>query len=94
MYADGGNVVNAASGTIDLKAENTVGIYVANGSGSNLGTINLGAPAPSVCRQTEEQPPTPAVSKSAAPIRSAYMPTGVPWSTAEQSNSAAAMRLF
>lgn len=42
MYADGGNVVNAASGTIDLKAENTVGIYVANGSGSNLGTINLG----------------------------------------------------
>lgn len=42
MYADGGNVVNAASGTIDLKAENTVGIYVANGSS---GKINAGSGA-------------------------------------------------
>jgi len=41
MHADGGTVVNTASGTIDLTAANSVGIYVHSGSGNNQGMINL-----------------------------------------------------
>lgn len=41
MHANGGTVVNATDGVIDVESEDGIGIYVKSGNGKNLGTINL-----------------------------------------------------